>query len=127
MCDQMAATCHDGVPHVHAMAYDDAGGGSGGLLALGLNASNGLKPFAFTVDTVRFALSAGGLIIHIASLARLPNLWGHLRRYGVQWNPASAPRWPSRHASSHDSTLCSPSPTASRRGTQSDAPCTGSR
>ena len=57
MCDQMAATCHDGVPHVHAMAHDDAGGGgSGGLLALGLNASNGLKPFAFTVDTVRFAL-----------------------------------------------------------------------
>ena len=55
MCDQMAATCHDGVPHVHAMAHDDAGGGSGGLLALGLNASNGLKPFAFTVDTVRFA------------------------------------------------------------------------
>ena len=77
MCDQMAATCHGGVPHVHAMAYDDAGGGgSGGLLALGLNASNGLKPFAFTVDTVRFALSAGGLIIHIASLARLPNFMG---------------------------------------------------
>ena len=55
MCNQMAATCNEGVPHVHAMAHDDAGG----LLALGLNASNNLKPFAFTIETVRFALSAG--------------------------------------------------------------------
>jgi hypothetical protein len=64
MCNQMAATCNGGVPHVHAMAHDDAGGGSGsGLLALGLNASNHLKPFAFTIETVRFALSAGHLTI----------------------------------------------------------------
>jgi len=62
MCNQMAATCDEGVPHVHAMAHDDASGSSG-LLALGLNASNNLKPFAFTIDTVCSALSAGGLTI----------------------------------------------------------------
>eukprot|EP01047_Picozoa_sp_COSAG01_P073089 COSAG01_NODE_11809_length_1854_cov_3.866667_3_plen_199_part_00 len=51
MCNQMAATCSEGVPHVHAMVHD---AGSGRLLALGLNASNNLKPFVFTIDTVAF-------------------------------------------------------------------------
>ena len=50
MCNQMAATCEGGVPHVHAMAHDAS---TGELLALGLNASD-LKPFVFTVDTAAF-------------------------------------------------------------------------
>ena len=50
MCNQMAATCDEGVPHVHAMAHDAS---TGGMLALGLNAS-GLTPFVFTIDTAAF-------------------------------------------------------------------------
>ena len=50
MCNQMAAACDKGVPHVHAMAHDAS---TGGLLALGLNASS-LTPFVFTIDTAAF-------------------------------------------------------------------------
>ena len=50
MCNQMAATCDEGVPHVHAMAHDAS---TGRLLALGLNASS-LTAFVFTIDTAAF-------------------------------------------------------------------------
>ena len=53
MCNQMAAACDEGVPHVHAMAHDAS---TGGLLALGLNASS-LTPFVFTIDTAAFEAS----------------------------------------------------------------------
>ena len=48
--DAAAAACDEGVPHVHAMAHDAS---TGGLLALGLNASS-LTPFVFTIDTAAF-------------------------------------------------------------------------